>query len=1533
MRFPKTISEDQSQDLEREVSKQEIKTAVWGCGTDKSPGPDGFSFGFYRHFWPVIEHDVYMAVNHFFIHGEIPPGCNSSFIALIPKVPDANLVKDFRPISLIGSIYKIIANILSNRLVNVLGDIVNEVQFTFIAEIQMLDGSFILNEILQWCTKKKKKTLIFKVDFEKAFDSIRWDFLDDVLKEFGFRCKWRNWIQSCLTSSKGSILVNGCPTNEFQFYKGLKQGDPLSPFLFILVMESLHLSFQRIVNAGMFKGIVLDQSLCLSHMFYADDAIFLGEWSDGNISTLIHVLKCFFHASGLKINLNKSKIMGINVESAQVIQAAAKLGCLVLKCPFYYLGTRVGGSMTRVQAWQEIVEKVKSRLSKWKSKTLSIGGRLTLLKSVLGSIPVFHMSIFKVPSKVLHILESIRSHFFNGHDPGSKKASWVKWNNVLTDKKRGGLGVSSLFALNRGLMIKWVWKFLSQKDSLWTKVIVAIHGVGGKIHSEWTSTGKSCWLSILSEVRSLQRKGMYVFDYLTHKMGNGESTKFWLDHWHTRGIFKDIFPRLYALESSKDVTVSSKIGDTSLVCSFRRIPRGGIEQNQFDSLVELVRSVTIVPSADRWNWNLESTGIFSVASARRRIDEICLPNIGEETRWVKCVPIKINVLAWKIKTGALPTRFNISRRGIDIQDMSCPICDNAIESTDHLFFRCGLVRDIANKVLSWWNLDHANLNSYAEWKSWLVSIRMDSKLKKILKIFMESIKAKIGRKRSIKKMQKNLFETIYLDILLLDLGRSRFSIRRCYGELTFDGKCYDKARIRLFMRKDRKSFARECRFAKYRKTEKMVVMKDDCGIEDSNSKALVATDKMKDIIGQANLMLNQWTDDFDWSNTADDALVSLALMATTRVTLLFSMVGIESSNSMESDISSGMKTLTVLLRKFQKRKAYKVVLSYSQKETAFNSENSEKSFENRSPNSQNSVGQESRTKGLGNKGDLEYPGINGSYSLKQFEYANSLGGNPEEDLKDYAIIDSGCSGSMTGDKDKLSDFKEFKGGYVAFGNDSKGGRISGKGTIKTSCLDFEKVSYVEELKFNLLSVSQICDKKHNVLFTDKECLILSPKFKFVDEDLVILRAPRKNDVYSLDLKNIIPSGGITCLVAKATEDEAVLWHRRLGHVNFKNINKLVKGNLVRGLPSKTFKLDHSCLACRKGKQHRASCKKIEERTVREPLELLHMDLFGPVSVESVNRKDVHEDLLDVLLSFTYTLESLLGKFDVSQRSYLLGYSTNSKCFRRSITGSQERENYADSKEQGISCDDAEDLDVQQFIVHGPNIHAAQNKPSEERTADKEVPLSSEEQVWVLCDLPEGKRVIGTKWVFRNKRDERGTIIKNKARLVAQGYRQEEGVDYDEVFAPVARIEAIRLFLAFASFHGFIIYQMVSECILIWNITEGSVCQNSLQVVDDSAHPIKGLQSCQATFGLLQAPVHGLMIGCIMYINCFKVRHIVCCFVCVARFQVTPKFFIYCCQKDLLTINFRRMSISWKKTGLLAMQENNKIGAISSIEAE
>ncbi|GJR06083.1 RNA-directed DNA polymerase, eukaryota [Tanacetum coccineum] len=251
MDFPKQLNSNQRTELESEVSNEEIKRAVWECGTDKAPGLDGFTFGFFRHFWYLIDHDVYEAVRYFFIHNEIPIGCNSSFITLIPKIPDANLVKDFRPISLIGSLYKIIAKILTNRLV-------------------------------------------------------------------------------------GSIIVNGSPTEELQFGRGLKQGDPLSTFLFIFIMESLHLSFQRVMDVGMFQDIKLGASVNLSHMFYADDAVFVGQWNDSNITTLVHVLECFYRVSGLKINMGKSKIMGVHVDNAKVSRAAVKLGCLILKARFLF---------------------------------------------------------------------------------------------------------------------------------------------------------------------------------------------------------------------------------------------------------------------------------------------------------------------------------------------------------------------------------------------------------------------------------------------------------------------------------------------------------------------------------------------------------------------------------------------------------------------------------------------------------------------------------------------------------------------------------------------------------------------------------------------------------------------------------------------------------------------------------------------------------------------------------------------------------------------------------------------------------------------------------------------------------------------------------------------------------------------------------------------------------------------------------------------------------------------------------------------
>ncbi|GJT67679.1 putative ribonuclease H-like domain-containing protein [Tanacetum coccineum] len=181
------------------------------------------------------------------------------------------------------------------------------------------------------------------------------------------------------------------------------------------------------------------------------------------------------------------------------------------------------------------------------------------------------------------------------------------------------------------------------------------------------------------------------------------------------------------------------------------------------------------------------------------------------------------------------------------------------------------------------------------------------------------------------------------------------------------------------------------------------------------------------------------------------------------------------------------------------------------------------------------------------------------------------------------------------------------------------GYISGKGKIRVGNLDFDSVSFVKELgHFNLFSISQICDKQHKVLFTETECLVVSSDFKMPDENQILLKVPRHHNMYSFDMKTPTPAKGFACLIAKATSDESKLWHRRLGHINFKNLNKLVKGNLVRGLPSKVFKNDHTCVACHKGKQHRASCKAKLERLIAEPLHTLYMDLFGPTSVKSIN---------------------------------------------------------------------------------------------------------------------------------------------------------------------------------------------------------------------------------------------------------------------------------------------------------------------------
>ncbi|GJV60877.1 RNA-directed DNA polymerase, eukaryota, reverse transcriptase zinc-binding domain protein [Tanacetum coccineum] len=266
-------------------------------------------------------------------------------------------------------------------------------------------------------------------------------------------------------------------------------------------MESLHLSFQNVVNEGLFKVVSVSSSLHLSHLFYADDVIFMGKWSKSNINTIVQALDCFYKASGLRMNLHKSKLMGIAVDDELVSRAAIKMGCSTMKTHFLYLGIKVGGLMSRIRSWDGIMDKLRSRLSRWKMKTLSIRGRLTLL------------------------------NFSIGADPKENKKSWFKWSRVLASKDKGGLGVSSFFALNKALLFKWIWRFHNDRNSLWSRFIRALHGNGGGIDMRSKVSYSSTWMSIVNEFNKLRNNDIDLLSFLNKRVGNGLDTNFWEDVW------------------------------------------------------------------------------------------------------------------------------------------------------------------------------------------------------------------------------------------------------------------------------------------------------------------------------------------------------------------------------------------------------------------------------------------------------------------------------------------------------------------------------------------------------------------------------------------------------------------------------------------------------------------------------------------------------------------------------------------------------------------------------------------------------------------------------------------------------------------------------------------------------------------------------------------------------------------------------------------------------------------------------------------
>ena len=377
---------------------------------------------------------------------------NATFLVLVPKKGDAEDVKDFRPINLVANLYKLLVKVLANRIKKMMGKVISGSQNAFVKGRQILDAILIANEAVNLRLKDNVGGVLCKLDIEKAYDHVSWSLLMAVLKKMGFGERWIKWIEWRISTMKFSILINGSPSDFFQSSRGLRQGDPLSPYLFVIVMEAFSCLLRRAISGGFLSGWRArgrsEEGILISHLLFADDMLVFCEESLDQMTYLSWPLMWFEVCSGLKINLEKSELIPVSrVHDTKVL--ALELGCKVGGLPSCYLGLPLGAPFKSMVLWDGVEERFRRRLAMWKRQYVSKGGRLTLIQSTLSSMPIYFMSFFYLPRKARLRLEKIQRDFLWGGGTLVQKPHLVRWNLICLDKKKGGLSECEKFSSDK----------------------------------------------------------------------------------------------------------------------------------------------------------------------------------------------------------------------------------------------------------------------------------------------------------------------------------------------------------------------------------------------------------------------------------------------------------------------------------------------------------------------------------------------------------------------------------------------------------------------------------------------------------------------------------------------------------------------------------------------------------------------------------------------------------------------------------------------------------------------------------------------------------------------------------------------------------------------------------------------------------------------------------------------------------------------------------------------------------------------------
>ncbi|KAJ9697646.1 hypothetical protein PVL29_006989 [Vitis rotundifolia] len=712
------ISEESASRLDSPFSEEEICNAIFQLDRDKAPGPDGFTIAVFQDCWDVIKEDLVRVFAEFHSSGIINQNTNASFIVLLPKKSQSKKISDFRPISLITCLYKVIAKVLSTRLRGVLHETIHSTQGAFVQGRQILDAVLIANEIVDEKRRSGEEGVVFKIDFEKAYDHVKWDFLDHVLEKKGFSSKWRMWMRGCLSSVSYAVLVNGNAKGWVKAYRGLRQGDPLSPFLFTIVADVLSRMLLKAEERSLLEGFRVGRNgFRVSHLQFADDTILFANSCEEELQTLKSLLLVFGQVSELKVNLDKSNLLGINLHQNHLSRLALLLDCKASDWPLLYLGLPLGGNPTACGFWDPVVERISRRLDGWQKTYLSFGGKITLVHSCLSNIPSYFLSLFKIPASLAAKIERMQRDFLWSGIGEGKRDHLVSWDAVCKPRAKGGLGFGKIPFRNRALLGKWLWRFPRESTALWHQVILSIYGThlngwDANISIRWSH--RCPWKAIAQVFQDFSKYTRFV-------VGDGERIRFWEDLWWGDQIFKDQYPRLFRVVTDKNISISSVLGSVHPF-SWNFNFRHNLSDSEIEDLERLMRSLDCLhlstSASNERSWSLLSSGLFTVKSFFTALSQMpdSSPFFPTKFVWNSQVPFKVKAFVWLVAHKKVNTNdmLQLRRPHKALSPDICKLCMEQGESADHLFLHCSVSMGLWHRLFQLAKLDWVPPRSISE---------------------------------------------------------------------------------------------------------------------------------------------------------------------------------------------------------------------------------------------------------------------------------------------------------------------------------------------------------------------------------------------------------------------------------------------------------------------------------------------------------------------------------------------------------------------------------------------------------------------------------------------------------------------------------------------------------------------------------------------------------------------------------------------------------------------------------------------------